>query len=499
VTVAKIIKSFKKNKSPGVDEITSTYALKICEIIAGPLSSIFNRSFQHNEIPSDWKKGNVIPIFKKGSKKLVENYRPVSLTCFFGKTMEKIIKNYLETFLIDKNYIKASQHGFSKGKSCTTNLIIYQDSVLGMLDEDSSVDVIYFDLQKAFDKVPHDILIKKIIETGVEIDIVNWIENWLTDRQQRVVVDGECSDWAIVDSGVPQGSILGPLLFSIFINDIDNNLKNTILKFADDTKLWGKVDSDEERNLMQKDIDTLEFWSKMNKMPFNVPKCKVLHLGKNNAQRNYTLMGISLSNTDEEKDLGVVFDNKFTPSINCKKVCKACQIVIGLIKRNIKNRSKEGMLILYKTLVRPLLDYCSQVWRPYLKKDINSLEKIQKRYTKMVEGCKNLKYEQRLKRLNLTTIEERQRRLDMVLTYKIINDRSNIYPKDFLKLSDRLGRKNSKKLFKIRVNKELKKNGFTFRIIDQWNELPDRVVMAENVNMFKGEYDRLMREVGRQS
>ena len=148
---------------------------------------------------------------------------------------------------------------------------------------------------------------------------------------------------------------------------------------------------------MQKDIDTLELWSTINKMPFNVTKSKVLHLGKNNAQKNYTLTGISLTTTNEEKDLGVVFDNRFSSSINCKKVSKACQIVIYLIKRNIKNRSKEGMLILYKTLVRPLIDYCSQVWRPYLKKDINSLEKIQKRYTKMVEGCKNLKYEQRLK------------------------------------------------------------------------------------------------------
>ena len=210
-------------------------------------------------------------------------------------------------------------------------------------------------------------------------------------------------------------------------------------------------------------------------------------------------MGTTLSTTNEEKDLGVVFNDKFSASTNCKKVCKASQIVIGLIKRNIKNRSKEGMLILYKTLVRPLLDYCSQVWRPYLKKDISSLEKIQKRYTKMIEGCKSLKYEQRLKKLKLTTVEERHKRLDMILTYKILNDTSNIYPKHFLKLSDRAGRKNSKKLFKKIVNKELRKNGFTFRIIDKWNELPDQVVMADNVNMFKGEYDRLKREVGRQT
>ena len=117
----------------------------------------------------------------------------------------------------------------------------------------------------------------------------------------------------------------------------------------------------------------------------------------------------------------------------------------------------------------------------------------------MIDGCKKLKYDQRLKKLYLTTIEDRFKRLDMLQTFKILSDRTNIYPKDFLKLSDREGRKNSKKLYKKRINKELRRNGFTFRIIDQWNELPDRVVMAENVNMFKSEYDHLMREVGRQT
>ena len=157
------------------------------------------------------------------------------------------------------------------------------------------------------------------------------------------------------------------------------------------------------------------------------------------------------------------------------------------------------MLILYKTLVRPIIDYCSQVWRPHLKKDINLVEKIQKRFTKMIDGCRKLKYEERLVKLNLTTIEARHQRLDMIQVYKVLNDRSNVYPQDFLKLSDRMGRKNSQKIYKKRVNTELSKYGFTFRAIDNWNELPDRVVKVESVNGFKGEYDHLMREVGRRS
>ena len=287
------------------------------------------------------------------------------------------------------------------------------------------------------------------------------------------------------------------MLFTIFINDLDVGLVNKILKFADDTKIWGKVDTLDEINTLQNDITTLEKWSVRNKMPFNVAKTKVLHLGRKNGKHNYSLMGTVLNVTKEEKDLGVTFNESFSPSINCIKVSKASNIVIGLIKRNINNRSKEGMLILYKTLVRPLLDYCVQVWKPYLRKDINVLEKIQKRYTKMIDGCKKLNYEQRLSKLNLTTLEERQKRLDMIQVYKILHDNYNVYPKEFLKLNDRSGRKNSLMIFKKRVNKELSRNGFTFRTIDQWNDLPEQVVTATSVDTFKGKYDHLMREVGR--
>ena len=361
------------------------------------------------------------------------------------------------------------------------------------------MDIIYLDLQKAFDKVPHSKLITKVQETGVEEDVVRWIENWLRDREQRVVVDGEFSEWGSVESGVPQGSILGPLLFSIFINDLDVGLNNSLIKFADDTKIWGKVNNSEDSKSLQADLNTLQKWSEQNEMPFNVSKCKVLHIGKKNHKFNYSINGTTLMNTDEEKDLGVTFNENFSPTINCKKVCKSAERVTGLIKRNIKNRSMEGMLILYKTLVRPILDYCSQVWKPFLKRDIKLVERVQKRFTKLIDGCKNLNYDQRLKKLKLTTIEDRHHRTDMIQVFKVLNDRSNVFPRDFLKLSERTGRKNSQKLFKKRINKELSKYAFSFRTIDKWNGLPDKVIMAENVNKFKGEFDRLMGSVERLS
>ena len=172
-----------------------------------------------------------------------------------------------------------------------SNLLVCNDSVVRMIDEGSAVDIVYLDLQKAFDKVPHDKLMKKVREIGIDGEIADWIENWLTNRVQRVVVGGVHSDWKEVSSGVPQGSILGPVLFSIFINDLDSNLINEVLKFADDTKVWGRVDSVEDVSKMQEDLNRLGLWSEKNLMPFNVSKCRVMHLGNRNQKAEYDLLG----------------------------------------------------------------------------------------------------------------------------------------------------------------------------------------------------------------
>jgi len=275
--------------------------------LAKPLSLLFNSSLENNIIPSDWKRANITPIFKSADKSKVENYRPVSLTPFYGKVLEKIIKKHIETFLIETNFVNDSQHGFRKGRSCLSNLLVCQNSVISYIDSGAPVDIIYLDFQKAFDKVPHDRLISKVRKAGIGGRVADWLENWLSKRFQRVGVNGSFSEWAEVTSGVPQGSILGPLLFTIFINDFEDNVTNKILKFADDSKLWGAVETVQDRTGIQKDLDTLGEWSVINQMPFNVSKCKVMHIGKKNVKADYSLMGQVITKTSEEKDLGVVF------------------------------------------------------------------------------------------------------------------------------------------------------------------------------------------------
>ena len=367
--VIKAISEFKENKSAGLDEINSTYAINIKEIVAKPLRIIFNKSLEENEIPDEWKRANITPIFKKGDKSLVSNYRPVSLTILFCKVMEKLIKQNIDRHLFLSNFHMTSQHGFRKGRSCMSNLLISQFSIMNIVDEGGCVDIIYLDFQKAFDKVPHGNLIRKVKGFGIDDKVTGWIENWLKNRTQRVVINGVSSDWKDVKSGVPQGSILGPLLLTMYIEDIDEVLKSSnLLKFADDTKVWGRVNKKEDAVLMQDDLNSLCEWSKRNGMPFNVDKCVVMHIGKKNLREKYFLNGVELKCVKEEKDLGVFFSEDSKPSLHCNMVSKSASKITGLIRRKISNKSKEGMLILYKTLVRPIVDYCTPVWRPYLRK-----------------------------------------------------------------------------------------------------------------------------------
>src|SRR2546425_13329959 len=229
-------------------------------------------------------------------------------------------------------------------------------------------------------------------------------------------------------------------------------------------------------------------------MPFNVNKCKIMHIGRKNVNHEYRLMGQVIPVTREEKDLGVFFSDTFKPSMNCNKVSKTANKISGMIRRNITNRSSEGMLILYKTLVRPVLDYCIPVWRPYTKKDMLKLEKVQKRFTKMIEGYKTRSYEQRIEKLGITTLEDRFYRADMIQVYKILNDSKNIYHANFLELSNRAGRKTHLNYLKEEVIEIISKYSFTSRMVDLWNDLPDAVVLSADVNVFKGNLDRFMRE-----
>ena len=345
--------------------------------------------------------------------------------------MESLLKDVLLRHLTDNGLIRSTQHGFTKGRSCLTNLLVFLKEASDYIDQGKPVDVIYLDFQKAFDKVPHQRLLKKLEAIGVSDQIVKWIEAWLKDRKQRVVLNGSKSKWSDVLSGVPQGSILGPLLFIIFINDIDDGIVHRLLKFADDTKIYGSVATEEEVEKLQHDLNLLYEWSSEWNMLFNLSKCKVLHLGYNNKQTEYYMNGHKLEAVTSERDLGVIIDHTLKFSEQCVKAVNEANRTLGMIKRTFTNRSKSIIKALYTSIVRPKLEYCVQAWRPYLQKDIDQIENVQRRATKLIQGYSNKSYEERLKLLELTTLETRRTRGDLIEVFKIIKgiDRieSNIF------------------------------------------------------------------------
>ena len=292
-----------------------------------------------------------------------------------------------------------------------------------MLDEGKNVDIIYLDFAKAFDKFSHHRLIGKVASMGVEGRVEGWIQQWLEGRMQRVVINGRYSDWTDVTSGVPQGSVLGPTLFLMFINDLEDGVQSTVQKFADDTKLYTEVTKDEGGEQLQEDLDKCTEWAKEWMMEFNVSKCKVLHAGRTNRMKEYTMEGKILEKVQEEKDLGVMIHKAMNGSRQITEAVKKANRALAQLRRTITNKEIDTVIPIYnyKATVRPHLEYCVQAWAPYLKKDINALEKVQHRATKMITTLRKLPYEQRLKECNLTTLEERRKRGDLLETHEIMH------------------------------------------------------------------------------
>ena len=354
--VLKVLDKLRADKSPGPDELFPRLLLEIKDEIAYPLFVLFRRSLDETAIPAEWKRANVCPIFKKGNRNLAENYRPVSLTSQVCKVFETLIRDCLVKHLEDNSLIHETQHGFRKGHSCLTNLLMFLDKVTGCIDTGDSVDVIFLDFAKAFDKVPHTRLAAKLKSHGIGGVLLKWISEWLSDRRQRVGIRGVFSDWLSVISGVPQGSVLGPILFLVYINDLDHGVKNWILKFADDTKIFSKVSSPEDRLRLQHDLDILVQWSEEWQMLFNVGKCKVMHFGRTNPNNDYYMSNQKLETSCLEKDLGVMISSDLKPSQQCNQAYVKANRILGMIKRTISYKSRSILLQLYKSLVRPHCD-----------------------------------------------------------------------------------------------------------------------------------------------
>lgn len=501
VTVERALQRLKVEKSPGPDGIHPMVLRECAGVLSVPLSKIFMKSLQTGRVPQEWKLANVTPLFKKGTKSDPSNYRPVSLTSVVCKIMEGLIKEKMVEHLERANSMSGCQHGFVKGRSCLTNLLCTLDSWTRALDEGYGVDVLYLDYRKAFDTVPHKRLILKLRQYGIKGQLLNWIEDFLTLRKSRVRVRGKFSGWKEVLSGVPQGSVLGPLLFLLFVNDLPEWIKSSLVMFADDTKVWTTVGGQRNGEDLQRDLDSLQRWSREWLMRFNADKCVVMHIG-NEEDVAYYMEGVNgtekLKSTREEKDLGIYITRDLKSATQCAKAAAKGMSMIGMIGRHFKRLDKADFLMLYKVYVRPRLEYCVQAWSPYLVKDVECIERVQRRATKMVVGMGHISYEERLRRLGLTTLEQRRKRGDLIEVFKIMTGRERIDSDIFFKRasSGHHLRGHSQKLFAAGARLDVRKHFFSVRVTREWNALPQTVVDAPSVNTFKNRLDKFWKDAG---
>ena len=494
--IFEVLKRIKSSSSPGPDEINQRILKEVADAVALPLLLLFTKSMASGKIPNDWKKATVVPIFKSGTKKEPVNYRPISLTSVVVKIMERVIKEKMMAHLVSNKLIGDSQHGFMPRKSTTTNLVAYVNYITEQLDQGQPVDVIYLDFAKAFDKVPHKRLLQKLRSFNFSTETMKWIEAWLCDRWQRVVVNGQYSEWEKVISSVVQGSVLGPLLFLIFINDIDSCIgqyEGFASKFADDSKIAKVVNDPKTANEMQNIINNLEKWCKDWGMSFNTEKCCIMQFGHNNLHTTYTLDGQQLKNVSTQKDLGVIITNNKSPSDQCAQAAKKGNQVLGRIRRSFSCYTKEVMLQIYKVFVRPHLEYAVSAWCPWQRKDVEMLEKVQHRATRRMSDVKG-SYPERLSQLNLTTLEDRRQRGDAIEVYKCLRGFWGIESGTLFKPSNpekQITRQQHSfmPLAIRRTRLDLRKNSFCVRGAKSWNALPSHVRDSVSVNAFKNAYD----------
>ena len=497
--VLKKLKALDSSKSPGPDGLHAKVLTELADELAGPLTIIFNKSIQEGLLPTEWKTANVTPLFKKGDKSKPGNYRPVSLTSQVCKVMESLIRDEVIKHMDINKFLSEYQHGFVTKRSCVTNLLNVLDSWTKALDKKNPVDTIYLDFAKAFDSVPHQRLLLKLKSYAIEGDVLAWIEDFLVGRSQRVTVNGCHSSWSSVASGVPQGSVLGPVLFVIFINDMPQAAESNCQMYADDTKLFRIIQSQADTNILQKDLNNLVDWSDKWQLRFNADKCKILHLGRTNPQSHYKMRlnnskeEVTLESSKMEKDLGVMVDHELKFSKHIEIQVNKANKILGLIRRSYQYLDTHMIRLLFIALIRPHLEFANSVWSPLYQKDKDLIEGVLRRATKLIPGLKKYTYEVRLAKLQIPSMQYRRNRGDMVETYKYMH---GIYKTQnlFEIEGNSVTRGHQYKITKQRCFSSQRQQFFRNRVVNSWNNLPETVVNAPTLQAFMNRLDKLWTE-----
>ena len=451
--IISLIRHLNPNKASGSDGISGQMLLLCDNSVVLPLKIIFQNILVTSTYPDMWKLANVTPIFKKGDKQLIKNYRPISLLPICGKIFEKIIFNNLYSYLTTNNLITKNQSGFRPGDSTTNQLLYLVNEIHEAFEDRNSLEVraVFLDISKAFDKVWHDGLIFKLKQNGISGRLLKFFENYLLNRKQRVVLNGSCSNFSLIESGVPQGSVLGPLLFLIYINDLERNIKSNVNFFADDTMLFSIVkDPVISASDLNHDLDIIYQWAHQWKMEFNPDPTKqateVLFSCKKSRPHHpqLTFNGTVVEKENEQKHLGLILDSSLSFDKHLDEKMRKAKKIVGMLKHLSNFLPLKTLDQMYKALVRSHLDYCDIIYhmpavlnQPPLGVTLNSqmekVERIQYQAALAITGAwqgtnRSKLYEE----LGWESLSDRRMCRRILQIHKIINEKTPSYLKDKL-------------------------------------------------------------------
>ena len=498
------IKELSTNSAAGPDHFPAILLKNCAKQLSAPLLIFFRNSLNSGIIPKQLKYANITPIHKGGLRAQAKNYRPIALTSHIIKVLERVVVKNMSMFLEENNLMNKDQHGFRAGRSCLSQLLAHHEAILEKLEHKKKVDVVYLDFAKAFDKVDHGILLHKMRQMGITGKLGIWLHSFLTNREQCVVADGAESQSSVVSSGVPQGSVLGPLLFLIYISDINKHiLHSSVASFADDTRVLKEVSSVTDAKQLQDDLTSLYTWAEHNNMSFNNTKFEHIHYTLeeiNDNISNYTAPnGSHIDTKNFVKDLGITFssDGNFTQHIY--HVAKKARSQADWILRTIRTRKITPMLTLYKSLVIPLLEYCCQLWSPWRIGEKQSLEAIQRSFTSRISDTQHLDYWARLCTLELYSLERRRERYAILYIYKILTGKTSNNLNIQFNIHQRRGRLCHIKRIHPRAHtriKTLKENAFAIRGPRLFNALPRHLRdSTDDLEGFKTQLDKFLRTI----
>ena len=493
--VLSVLKSLDSNSAAGLDGVHPCLLKSCAAQLAYPLYQIFILSLRECSLPLEWTHSCVAPIFKKGSRLCPLNYRPVSITSVPCKVLERHIVKHLTSFLESNEILSEHQFGFRAGRSTMDQLILVYDEVSLWVDEGNIVDLILFDFSKAFDLVSHPILLDKLNCLGVDRSQILWIEAFLTRRTMSVSIKGKVSSSHRVTSGVPQGSVLGPILFLIYINHIAVNLSRKYKIFADDLKIYMKVSHDStasyesDISASQKDIDILIATSRSWGLTINKEKCAVMRFQRkfhHSPAPQYLIDSSPIPFVTSHMNLGVLVDSALKFHEHISKTANKSAALAHNVLKSTACRSPEFMMPIYSSHIRPIMEYCSCLWHTGYVGDTRILESVQRLWTKQVIGLKDMDYGARLRALKQYSVRGRLLRADMIYYWKVFHGKCALAPGDLFKQAEYQGTRGHR--FKIelpRTRTDVRKRSFAVRGIATWNQLPDNVVATRDLSSFK--------------